>query len=261
VEQSRPDLDSVCLRATKIKVDTTVVPADVAYPTDSGLARAINRIATTGGGSGPPVARQEPDCATGHVLPTAKRMISTRSSAPATPRRKTGRWRWCEARTSSSRSSPRPPPPRPNTSSPTRNEPSAPPDGKPPTPPTSEPKTPLGGNRARLVRAVNDLTDCWTPPAGSRHKRGSGWPAPHWIAPHAGSACATPDARADRERPAREAARVRSQGAGVRQRRRDRPRPRRPTRQPRRRTSPEAGRGTGDQTHWADTTQRHHPSK
>src|SRR4051794_11655696 len=37
------------LRTSKIRVDTTVVPANVAYPTDSGLlARAINRIASTG---------------------------------------------------------------------------------------------------------------------------------------------------------------------------------------------------------------------
>ena len=37
------------LRTTKVRVDTTVVPANVAYPTDSGLlAKAVNRIATTG---------------------------------------------------------------------------------------------------------------------------------------------------------------------------------------------------------------------
>ncbi len=36
------------LRTNKIRVDTTVVPSNVAYPTDSGLlARAIRRIATT----------------------------------------------------------------------------------------------------------------------------------------------------------------------------------------------------------------------
>src|SRR3954452_9709139 len=35
------------LRTTRIRVDTTVVPANVAYPTDSGLlARAVKRIAT-----------------------------------------------------------------------------------------------------------------------------------------------------------------------------------------------------------------------
>jgi transposase, IS5 family len=37
------------LRCTRIRVDTTVVPANVAYPTDSGLlAKAVRRIAATG---------------------------------------------------------------------------------------------------------------------------------------------------------------------------------------------------------------------
>ena len=37
------------LRTSRLRADTTVVPADVAYPTDSGLlARAIRRIAATG---------------------------------------------------------------------------------------------------------------------------------------------------------------------------------------------------------------------
>jgi IS5 family transposase len=37
------------LRCTRVRVDTMVVPANVAYPTDSGLlARAVRRIAATG---------------------------------------------------------------------------------------------------------------------------------------------------------------------------------------------------------------------
>ena len=37
------------LRTTRLRADTTVVPADVAYPTDSGLrAKAVRRIAVTG---------------------------------------------------------------------------------------------------------------------------------------------------------------------------------------------------------------------
>ena len=37
------------LRCTRVRVDTTVVPANVAYPTDSGLlAKAVRRIAMTG---------------------------------------------------------------------------------------------------------------------------------------------------------------------------------------------------------------------
>ena len=42
-------VEAKVLRTTKIRVDTTVVPANVAYPTDSGLlAKAVNRIAATG---------------------------------------------------------------------------------------------------------------------------------------------------------------------------------------------------------------------
>jgi IS5 family transposase len=41
--------DAKLLRTTRLRADTTVVPADVAYPTDSGLlARAVRRIAATG---------------------------------------------------------------------------------------------------------------------------------------------------------------------------------------------------------------------
>jgi len=37
------------LRTNRLRADTTVVPANVAYPTDSGLlARAVKRIAVTG---------------------------------------------------------------------------------------------------------------------------------------------------------------------------------------------------------------------
>src|SRR5690349_1012915 len=37
------------LRTTRVRADTTVIPANVSYPTDSGLlAKAIRRIAATG---------------------------------------------------------------------------------------------------------------------------------------------------------------------------------------------------------------------
>src|SRR5450755_5120987 len=40
--------DAKLLRAARLRADTAVVPASVAYPTDSGLlARAIRRIAAT----------------------------------------------------------------------------------------------------------------------------------------------------------------------------------------------------------------------
>jgi transposase, IS5 family len=42
-------VEAKVLRTTRLRVDTTVVPANVAYPTDSGLlAKAIRRIAATG---------------------------------------------------------------------------------------------------------------------------------------------------------------------------------------------------------------------
>ena len=42
-------IEAKVLRCNRIRVDTTVVPANVSYPTDSGLlAKAVNRIAATG---------------------------------------------------------------------------------------------------------------------------------------------------------------------------------------------------------------------
>ena len=42
-------VDAKLVRTSKIRIDTTVVPANVAYPTDSGLlAKAVKRIANTG---------------------------------------------------------------------------------------------------------------------------------------------------------------------------------------------------------------------
>ncbi len=42
-------VEAKLLRTTRLRADTTVVPADVAYPTDSGLlAKAIRRIAASG---------------------------------------------------------------------------------------------------------------------------------------------------------------------------------------------------------------------
>ena len=42
-------VEAKLVRCNRIRVDTTVVPANVAYPTDSGLlAKAVNRIAATG---------------------------------------------------------------------------------------------------------------------------------------------------------------------------------------------------------------------
>ena len=67
------------LGTNRIRVDTTVVAANVAYPTDSGLlAKAVRRIS----GSRPPVGRRVPGCAIGRARPGGARMRSRPSCAP-----------------------------------------------------------------------------------------------------------------------------------------------------------------------------------
>ena len=102
-----------------------------------------------------------------------------------------------------------------------------------------------GGERPHRA-AGRDPTDRRSDPAadGRHHPRRR----------HPTGQPARPRRPPDRERPTRQAGRVRSQSPGLRQRRRDRPRPRRPTRQPRRRTPAEARRRTGQETDRADTT-------
>ena len=58
------------LRCDRVRVDTTVVPSNVAYPTDSGLlARRSAGSLPPRGGSRPPVARSAPGCGTGPGRP------------------------------------------------------------------------------------------------------------------------------------------------------------------------------------------------
>jgi transposase, IS5 family len=85
------------LRCTRVRVDTTVVPSNVAYPTDAGLlAKAVGRIAATG------------------------RRIRAAGGATRTP---AGRRPWLRSRrlTVSSLTWPTPPPRRPAGCWPTRN--------------------------------------------------------------------------------------------------------------------------------------------
>ncbi len=57
--------DAKLLRTNRLRADTTVVPADVAYPTDSGLlAKAIRRIAVTGRRIQATGGRPAPGCGT-----------------------------------------------------------------------------------------------------------------------------------------------------------------------------------------------------
>jgi IS5 family transposase len=60
------------VRTAKIRVDTTVIPANVAYPTDSGLlAKGITGSLRPAGGSRPLVARSAPSSGTGPVPPAS----------------------------------------------------------------------------------------------------------------------------------------------------------------------------------------------
>ena len=53
------------LRTNRVRADTTVVPANVSYPTDSGLlAKAIRRISTTGQRITTPAVRSGRNCGT-----------------------------------------------------------------------------------------------------------------------------------------------------------------------------------------------------
>ena len=70
------------LRASRLRADTTVVPANVSYPTDSGLlARAIRRIAAAGG-SRPRAGREGPGCGTAAGRRAGGRTRSRRSCGP-----------------------------------------------------------------------------------------------------------------------------------------------------------------------------------
>jgi IS5 family transposase len=83
------------LRTTRLRADTTVVPADVAYPTDSGLlAKAVRRIAATGrrvqaaGGATRTRVRGRGPGRSGRSCGCARRRAATRPGA--TVRRVTG---------------------------------------------------------------------------------------------------------------------------------------------------------------------------
>ena len=84
------------LRTTTLRADTTVVPANVAYPTDSGLlAKAIRRIAATTSGSRPRVVRPGPGSGTAPVRPGSVPTRSAPSCVHAAPRVVTRRWPRC----------------------------------------------------------------------------------------------------------------------------------------------------------------------
>ena len=89
------------LRTTRLRADTTVVPADVAYPTDSGLlAKAVRRIAAAGrriqaaGGATRTTVRDRSRCAGARAREIGAKLrlraAQTRDEAQAVVRRITG---------------------------------------------------------------------------------------------------------------------------------------------------------------------------
>ena len=87
--------ESKLLRASRLRADTTVIPANVSYPTDSGLlARAIRGSRRPGGGSRLPAGRRGPGCATAAGRRAGGRMRSPRSCGrgPRRPARRSKPW-------------------------------------------------------------------------------------------------------------------------------------------------------------------------
>src|SRR3954451_17006498 len=115
-------VEAKVLRCTRTRVDTTVVPSNVAYPTDSGLlARAVNRIAATGrrvraAGGATRTKLRDRSRAAGRRAHDLNAKLRTRNAAA-----KERPWRWCGARTPNSPTWPRRRRTRPNGCWPTRN--------------------------------------------------------------------------------------------------------------------------------------------
>ena len=174
------------LRTSRLRVDTTVVPANVAYPTDSGLlARAIRRIAATG-------RRIQ---AAGGATRTRVRAAAGRpgSGRPrASPGRQAGRgrrapggcWPTPAARCAAPRRRRRPWP-RPGSRTP-----------------------PPGGGEADCTGRSMTWPDCWRSPSRSRRKRGSGSRARAGRGDPAGQP-ARAGRQANRQGPSRQTHRVR----------------------------------------------------
>ena len=76
-------VEAKVLRTNRVRADTTVVPANVAYPTDSGLlAKAVRRIGAASSGSTPPGARSAPTRGTAPERPERRRTASPPSCGP-----------------------------------------------------------------------------------------------------------------------------------------------------------------------------------
>lgn len=162
------------LRTHRLRADTTVVEADVEYPTDSGLlAKAVGRIARQARGCRPPAARGARACVTGAGRRAARSARSRPTSSAARVRPKTR----CAASPASSPVSPTPPRARPPRwcATPVAAL----------TAPARQPRASSGG-RWRIWRPR------WHAPSRSYAKPAPVWPAPpptarrgwsHWTMP------------------------------------------------------------------------------
>ena len=148
------------LRTSRLRADTTVVPADVAYPTDSGLlAKAVRRIATTGrrvqaaGGATRTRVRDRSRSAGARAREIGAKLrlraAQGRDEAQATVRRVTGELAGLAERAASGRgeaAGQRPPSVAPRPACAAERKAAGKPDPS------------AGRRRGRLRRAVDDLT-------------------------------------------------------------------------------------------------------
>jgi IS5 family transposase len=200
------------LRCTRVRVDTTVVPSNVAYPTDAGLlAKAVGRIAATGrriqaaGGATRTQLRDRSRAAGKRAHAIASKLRSRvavgRDEAPAAVKKANAELADL-AETDAE---------EPVGCWPTRNGRC----GKP-EPPRRNGSSTAGRTRSRVGVGVawpvpsTILRSCWRRPDGSRPRLGSGWPGHPGRVDPAGQP-ARPRCPADREGPARQAGRVRPQ--------------------------------------------------
>ena len=151
------------LRTTRLRADTTVVPANVAYPTDSGSAGQGGPPDRGDRTADPGRRRREPHQGAGPV-PRGRASGRTRSAREAADpqRRRAGTRRRprCAGSPVSWPTWPRPPPPTPNGCWATPSGRCAGPGPRPPSwRAVGARDAAAGRRRGRLARAVNDLTE------------------------------------------------------------------------------------------------------
>src|SRR5215831_16865304 len=181
------------LQVSRLRADTTVVPAKVAYPADSGLlARAVRRIAATGRRVRAAGGPRGPGCATAAARPAGGSMRSRRSCGHG-PRRPTTTSRpWWPGRPGSWPGWPSTPPPSRSGCWLMRAGRCAAPRRRPRRwPRPGSPTLPRGGCAAGCAGRSMTWPRCWRRPGPSPRRPGSGWPARCPAGRPGGSACTT----------------------------------------------------------------------